>query len=268
MRSRFFLAFALAVVACDDDDPGSGNGSNDAGMADSGSEMDSGVSMDSGVMPMVCAPTTVPCQDESIQQLALLTDPSPDEITDESTGTDKFLNLINSTGGGLNPTQSYVYARFTETGLEKVEIGDEAALESTDWDIAFRRFVVRLNSGVSGPSCVQAARTAPDTDFDALTTVPDDLIYRSETYFTDTCEYVADSGIGSPATAMISFWDYRSCVEMTGNVFILQLADGSNVKLEVLSYYLPENQEVCNDTGSVPFPSGSGNIRIQWAYVD
>ena len=217
---------------------------------------------------MACQPATVTCQDESIQQLALFSDPSPDAITDESVESDRFRNLIDSRGGGFAPTQSYVYARFTEQGLEKVNISDEDAFTSTDWDIAVRRFVLRINSGVSGPSCVQAARTAPGTTFESVTTVPDGLDFRTEAYFTETCSFVADSGIGSPATAMISFWSYQACVEMTGNVFVIALADGRHVKLEVLSYYEPANQTTCNTTQMVPIPSGSGNFRIQWAFID
>ncbi len=249
------LVFA-AVISCSDDativDEASGDAGDDAG----------------AVQQPLCTAATVPCQDESIQQLDLFADPSPDLIADESVETDRFRSFIDSSGGGRPTTQSFVYARFTDQGLEKVDIGDEAAFTSTDWDIAFRRFVVRINSGVSGPSCVQAARTAPGTAFEDLDTVPSDLDFRTESYFTETCTFVADSGIGSPATAMISYWQYQACVEMTGNVFVLALADGRFVKLEVLAYYEPDNQQTCNETRSVPLPSGAGNIRIQWAFID
>jgi hypothetical protein len=217
-----------------------------------------------------CAPVDPPCQDQSISQLDLFDTVSPAAITEEGTTPGEFLTLIDATGGGIMPTQSYVYARFTDTGLQKVEISDEEAFASTDWDIAFRRFIIRLNSGVSGPSCVTAGRTAPGTTFESLTEEPASLSYRTEVYFTDsTCELVADgSGLGSPATALSSFWTYPGCVAMTNNVYVVRRADGRLVKLQVVSYYPPENQAICQSTNTVPIPSGGGALRVRWAFLD
>jgi hypothetical protein len=94
------------------------------------------------------------------------------------------------------------------------------------------------------------------------------LSYRSEAYFTDTCEYVADTGVGSPVTALSSFWEYSSCLKMTNNVYVLALASGRHVKLQVLSYYPPDNQQRCQDTGAISQPSGAGQLRIRWAFLD
>lgn len=261
-RSRLLrLSFGLALLtgACDGDpSPADAGTSDDAGAADAGpGEVDAG------------PPRMVECIDQSISMLQLFDTPASGAIADESTGDGSFRNHIDATGGGMSPTEAFVYARFEDTGLVKVEIDDDAAFESTAWDIAFRRFVVRINSGVSGPSSVTGARTAPGTTFDGLTAVPDGLSYRDEAYFTDTCEYVPDgSGIGSPQTALSSFWSYAGCVAMTGNVFVLQLASGRHVKLEVLSYYSPDVQTSCNETDTISSPSGAGNLRIRWAFLD
>ena len=264
MRSAPILLGLLSLVLVESGCGDSGGSDLDPGSSDAGF-----VAADSGTTTaQTCEAVTVTCQDQSIQQLPLFTAPSPAAITDESVDTDNFITFIDSSGGGIAPNQSYVYARFTEQGLEKVAIGDEAALESTDWDVAFRRFVIRFNSGVSGPSCVGVGRTAPGTTFAGLTSVPANLDYRTEEYFSASCELITDSGIGSPATAMISYWTYQACVEMTGNVYVISLADGRFVKLEVLSYYTQENQDICNATGAVPIPSGSGNTRIRWAFIE
>jgi HmuY protein len=180
-----------------------------------------------------------------------------------------FHTLIDATGGGLAPSKSYVYARFSDTGLKAVAISDEDAFSSLGWDIAVRRYVIRLNSGVSGPGDVTAARTQPKTDFDTLKSVPSELDYRTEEYFTDSCDFVSDgSGIGTPATALASFWSYQACVAMTHNVYVVALPDERHVKLEVLSYYAPDKQLTCDETGMVPMPSGAGSMRIRWAYLD
>lgn len=211
----------------------------------------------------------VPCTDTSVSTLMLFDEPSTGKIREEGKGTD-FSTFVDATGGGMNASQSYLYAKFTEKGLQKVDITDEEAFESLDWQIAFRRYVIRLNSGVSGPGDVQAGRTAPMTQFATLKEVPDDLELRTEEYFTgDSCEFVSDgSGIGAPATALASFWTYKMCLQMTKNVYVIALPKKRHVKLEVLSYYSPENQKRCDETGEVGIPSGAGNIRVRWAFLD
>ncbi|MDO9015317.1 MAG: HmuY family protein [Deltaproteobacteria bacterium] len=214
-----------------------------------------------------CAASAVRCADQQVMQMRLFDSPSPATITEEGTTAGEFRSLVDARAGGSMVTQGFVYARFTEAGLEKVELSDQAAFRSMDWDIAVRRYVVRINSGVSGPSCVTAAR-APGTDFAALSAAPAAVEYRTEAYFTETCEIVNDgSSIAAPGTALASFWAYRSCVEMTGNVFALRLRDGRAVKLQVTSYYDPAAQEACNTTGMAPTPNGAGNVRLRWAFL-
>lgn len=265
------FSLVLALSACGDDD--TPTPTTDLGMADAGPDdlavADAGPS-DLGVLPL-CESTTVPCVDESIAILDLFDVANPAAITEQGTTAGEFTTLIDATGGGMTPSLSFVYARFTDTGLAKVDISDEDALVSTDWDIAFRRYVFRVNSGVGGPSCVQAARTEPSTTFDTLSAVPDpaSITYRTESYLTDTCEIVPDgAGLGSPATALSSFWSYPGCVSMTGNVYVVALRGGRHVKLQVLGYYTPANQTSCDETGMISLPSGAGNVRVRWAFLD
>lgn len=263
------LALSLVAIACGDDDSGMmvadvGPGA-DAG-TDTGETMDAG--NDAGP-PMACEPTMAACEDEQIIELGLFEEPTDGVVTNEDTGA-HWRTHVDATGGGFMTSEAFLYARFTDTGLEKVDLDDVSAFESADWDIAFRRFVIRLNSGVSGPSCVTAARTAPATEFDTLAELPEGLSFRTEAYYTDPdCEIVPDgSGLGSPGVALASYWNYASCVQMTGNVYVLELADGRHVKLQVLSYYSEDVQAACNETGSLPDgPSGSGNVNIVWAFL-
>lgn len=210
------------------------------------------------------------CQDQQIAELGLKTNVSTGKITEEGTTEGEFLTHIDATGGGMNPTMSYVYARFTATGLEAVAISDEDAFESDAWDISFRRYFIRLNGGVAGPSCVEGARTSPATTFETLTSVPDGLIFRQEQYYTeDGCELVPDtSGLPGPQTVLSSFWSYPGCVKMTFNTYVIALADGRHVKFQVQSYYTPSVQDSCNESGTLTTPSGAGNFRVRWAFLD
>jgi len=59
---------------------------------------------------------------------------TPGLITNEAEGAG-WRSTIDATAGGpfaSNP-DSYTYGRFTDTGLEKVELADDASLDSTGW---------------------------------------------------------------------------------------------------------------------------------------
>jgi hypothetical protein len=216
-----------------------------------------------------CDATAVPCQDQSIMQLRLYSTSNPDTNSEEGAAP-TFKSVIDARAGGVSPTRGYQYLSFSPTGLQKKDLSDEQALASLDWEIAVRRYVLRLNSGVSGPGCTEAARTAPGTDFDSLSQVPAGLSWRTEVYFSDPpmCTFVPDtSGIGAPGTALSSFWTYQMCVQMTGNVYIVHLRDGRYVKLKVLSYYSPTEQATCDMTGSVPMPNSAGLMRVEWGFI-
>lgn len=212
-----------------------------------------------------CEPHAPACSTESLTQLDLLTEPSTGEITQEGE-----LTVIDATAGGRMPTESYVYARFTERGLEKVNIHDEDALASMDWDIAFRRGNIRLNSGVSGPSCVDATEALEGTTYESVTRVPEGTSFRPESYFTPlNCYYVSDgSGMGSPGTVLAGYRRLSGCVQMSNEVYFIRLRDDRVVKLQVRAYYRPEVQQACDTTGEVSTQdTGSGTYRVRWAFI-
>ncbi len=288
---RLAVLAALALVACgEDDDTGTDTASDtsvdtavdsalpedsaatteDTTSAETTEETAAETTPGETVIRPVCEDHAVACQDQQIQNLGLGQTASGGAITEEGTTQGEFLTHIDATAGGMDGTKGYTYARFTEGGLVAVALSDYDALESKNWDIAFRRFVVRLNSGISGPGCIVGGRTSPDTDFDDLSAVPASVTFHDEQYFTtDGCEYVPDtSGIGAPQTVLSSYWSYPGCVAMTGNVYLIWLADGRAVKFQVVSYYTPSVQKNCDDNGEITVPSGGGNFRIRWALLD
>jgi hypothetical protein len=300
---RLTLALVLPVLclaACGDDSSSSGGGGDDttssatsAGDGGAGATTTTGQSTSTGdstgtssgsgstssastgaggaPSPVCTEPTDVPCEDQVFLEMNLKDDPAPGDIENEPEGTGFHTSVDATAGGAFNPDpHSYVYGRFTEDGLEKVDISDEESIESMDWDIAFRRYVIRINSGNSGPSCVGATRMPGEGDYDATTAPPDGATFRGDEYFTDSCEIIAD-GTGlpnSPATALSSFWSYPGCVQMTGYVFVVQLADGRLVKLIVDNYYDDESQAQCQKTDTAPKgENGSGSIQLRWAFL-
>lgn len=214
--------------------------------------------------------TTPSCTDHTIQALGLQPTVAPGSITNtkEDGG---FVSRIDATAGGFtaNPPHAYVYGRFTRSGLEKVEISDEEALESTEWDIAFRRFIIRINSGNSGPSCIEAAALEKGFFFeDVSSALAAEAEYKFDEFYTQGCEFI-DDGTGlstSPGTALSSYYQYGSCLMMTKRVYALRLARGENIKLEVLGYY-GEKQALCDEEG-VASSDRSGHIVIRWAFLE
>ena len=230
----------------------------DAGTADAGS---------------LCSATPVTCSDQAILSLDLKNTPNAAAITTASEDAG-FKSTIDATAGGFTPTLGYVYGKFTANGLEKVSISDEASLSSLDWDIAFRRFVIRLNAGSSGPSCVKAAATQVGTVYDTLTSssggsfVADDFEGPPP-----TCMF-KDDGSGlttSPSTALAntsaSFYAYNNCVGMSGRVFVVRTRAGRHVKLLVTNYYPSDAAQMTCNGGVNPNVAGA-TIKVRWSFLD
>lgn len=219
---------------------------------------------DDTALPSFCAnPGTVDCEDEIILDLSLHKDMiSTGAITNDQDGAD-WVSHVDATAGGYgNSSQNpWVYARFTDTGLEKVAIDDWTALESTDWDVALKRFGIRLNSGVSGPGCVVGAALVGGS-YDGVTEFnPSTALHEEAFYDTDSCTIIPDSsGLGSPNYLMAGWWGYDSCVQTTGTPFLI-LTDTTALKLVVEAYY-ESGQDGCN-AGQGP-GTGSGHLTIRW----
>lgn len=238
--------------------------------------------VDAGLRGPRCTATPLSCRDQASLDLRYRTVMSAGEVAEEGP-TPGAMTYIDARAGGSSTPQSYTYVAFGDANLSKVALTDEQALDSLDWDLAFRRFVIRVNSGNSGPSCVEAADLGSATSFDSVSSVPSGVAFKADIYYgsapdagttadgeVNDCVIQYDpGGINGPNTALATFWVYPvSCVQMTGNVYILRLRDGRHVKLQVLSYYDPTAQAVCNDAGTVdPAAAGSAGFRIRWAFI-
>ncbi len=217
----------------------------------------------------VCDATEVPCLDEMIQDLSLHDDKVSDgEVVTTTEGAD-FVTTVDASAGGYDQASNnpWVYVKFDTGGAARVDIDDETALESLDWDLSLRRFILRLNGGDSGPSCVGAAVMGEGYTYEDLTEAPSGVSYQMDDFYTDDCTIVNDSsGLpGSPQVVLGPWWDYESCLETTGQPFLIQLADGRVIKFRVETYYGGDGQEECNSTGSTT--ADGGYITIRWAFI-
>lgn len=252
----------LLLLACTGKDDTSGEGEGE-GEGDTAADVE----------PVCEEPSAIACADDLYLDLSL-----HDEVSDGAVETteegDDFVTKIDASAGGFSRADEnpWVYIKFTPTGAEKVEITDDDALESMDWDLSARRFILRLNGGDSGPSCVGAMALLEDAyedlgydDYNFYET-SGFVSFAVDDYYTDDCTFVNDSsGLeGSPQVALSAYWEYPGCVAMTDVPFFVQLADGHIIKLRVETYY-ESDQDYCDETGGVP--SDGGYITLRWAYV-
>jgi hypothetical protein len=221
------------------------------------------------VSTAICTEATeLSCVDDMIQILSLHDDRISTGAVSNVVDGDAFVTSIDATAGGFGQSQNFpwVYIRFTENGAERVDIDDETALEDMTWHLAAKRFILRLNGGSSGPSCVGASPFLEKT-FEDLATVPAGTRFVQDDYFTQDCTIVNDSsGLpDSPQVALGAWWEYPGCVATTGVPFLVQLDDGKVLRLRVDSYYLT-GQETCN-TSATP-GSGGGSLTLRWGFVE
>lgn len=270
---RLAVLLFAGLSACSSNDPitPGPDGGGGGGTGGAGGSGGAGGGGGSGPVAKCTEPATVACSDAVILQMNFKSDVTPGLIGSMPDGSG-WISTIDATAGGAFASQpnSYTYGKFTDKGLEKVAISDEDSIDSMAWDIAFRRYVVRINSGNSGPSCVEAARLPGKPKYEDVTSVDTGLTFHTDDYFTKSCEIIPDgSGLmGSPATALSAYWTYPGCVQMTDNVFVVALADGRNIKLQVTDYYKPSVQEECDTKGSVPMQgTGSANFIMRWAFL-
>lgn len=218
--------------------------------------------------PRCTMPAQVACVDQMIDQMRLFPTVNPGTVTTEVKPGGVFESQIDARAGGMMPTLSFIYVKFTDQGLQKVAIGDEQAFESMDWDIAFRRYLIRSNSGASGPSCVEAAESG--VPFANLTTVPGALGFEKDLYLEPpACMATGPMNeLGGPLTAIGTFFSYAMCLQMTGEAFVIRLKDGRHVALEVLAYYPKAVQDACNASGTLPSgTSGGSQYHIRWKFL-
>jgi hypothetical protein len=119
---------------------------------------------------------------------------------------------------------------------------------------------------------VAAAALPSGTTYESVSSEPSGATYVTDDFLGDapSCTFQDDgSGLGtSPRTALSSYYQYTSCVAMSGNVFIVKTRDGKLVKLTVTTYYDTVAHQTACDTGSPAAGATGGTMRVRWAYLN
>jgi hypothetical protein len=194
-------------------------GSDDAGTAtpDSGTTEDTGGSTDAGAdaapdaaveedVATVGDVSTPPDADENacpqvdlIEAWPLVDDIAIGSVETEAADASSVVTIDAAAGGSAESrNNAFVYLDLN-TG-EMVRLTDLESLIDTEWQLAFRRTNLRLNSGDSGPGTWEMTKVS-DTTFDAVTTIPNDASWEIDATFETDCDVIFDP-INNPFTAI------------------------------------------------------------------
>ncbi len=192
-------------------------------------------------------------------------EPTETRITSSALGNGVTRSIVDAT-----QEEHWVYMDL-DTGLEVTPASPES---SPDWDVAFKRFQVKSNGGISGTGGVQAVKLA-GADFDAVTRAPvDGWIVDAED---------SDDEGTEPDFVFLTdgFWyDYdlaTHALTPADQVYVVQSSGGAFFKIAFLGYYdaagssgFPTFQwaSVLPPDGSVPDGlTVNASVAGQWTYV-
>lgn len=219
------LALSLPLgAACGGDDDGDDGAGVDAGGDDGGD--DDGGEPDAAAG---CVPT-----DLLGAEFRPIASVSPGAVTAKP-GKDRTDAVIDATSAEVPEDNAYIYLDLA-SGL-KVEIDDVAALDSSDWDLAFERSSIRTNGGDSGPGNVAVAKVGGA--FEDVTEAPGDGEFATDDWVSDDCQYQSIPG-GEPLTAIGEWYEYNlKTHELTpkAEVYVVRAHGGDLFKVSIGTWY-------------------------------
>ena len=145
---------------------------------------------------------------------------------------------IDATAGGYDKYQDNPFIYVDLINNKKVEINDVQAQTSKDWDIAFKRWQIKINSGDSGPGGVTAA-AVDGKNLDEVAAAPTDPNeYSADKYFDAMCKIQLDR-ISGPKTRLSDWYDYTTGSPVPfKRVYVLKRRDGQgSIKMQITQYY-------------------------------
>jgi hypothetical protein len=174
---------------------------------------------------------------------------NPNPIANDSTTV-----WVNDTSGtywrSIVDGSSYSSFKYFSFGKkDTISITDSEALTDTSWDIAFRRTVVKTNSGISGIKNVRVANLAmahsPDSiNFNGVT---DTTGIRDRDWISDSYAYAVGD--------WYTYDQMHHTMDLTNYVYTLKDAEGKYVKFTVSGLY------------GGGMPPNMGNIVIRYVYA-
>jgi hypothetical protein len=225
--------FVLAAACADDVAPHAATAGSGAS-GGTGTGGDAGGAGGSGGTATGVGPD---CSDERDLVLGLIDEVSEGEVIVLSQMGSALELYVDASAGGFTESahHPWIYLRLADG--TRAEVTDEECFDSTEWDLALKRFIIRSNSGDSGPGMGGAAflATVAFADVDA-----DDAMgvtLSPEDWFDEDCEHATDEA-GALATTFSSWYDYEAgTLTPKDGVYLVAGAGGALYKLQFLDYY-------------------------------
>ena len=158
---------------------------------------------------------------------------------------------LDATAGGQNGATSHPWLFIALGDARKAALNDRTALESLDWDLAFKRALIYTNGGEGGPG--NGASAFLDKDFANVTS--EDVVgaeFFSEKFFDDDCNAIVDF-TGAPSTSFSSWYNYDQETHVLSPVpgtWLVRAATGKVFKLRFDSYYATPSGEMGSAGGA------------------
>jgi hypothetical protein len=223
-RFRFssVAGWLLLVVGCSstpltDDAPGAGGTTNDD-------------------------PTPRACSAALKQTLSLVDEVSTAEISILSEATGERTLYVNAEAGGLSGKDNNPWIYLALASGQTVALTDLQALDSKAWDLAFKRNLIRTNSGDSGPGRGGSIRIALGWDDVDRSTLGNKSLPTEEWFDAECMLKLSDNG--DLVTTFGSWDEYDEATHVltpADVVYITAGADGALYKLAILDYYSTPN---------------------------
>jgi hypothetical protein len=164
----------------------------------------------------------------------------------------------------VNSTSSTAWKYFSFAKNDTIDVADPA--NSTAWDLAFQRYRIKTNGGLSGKGMGSAANSYKkgQTGFDALTTIPDTTTFVNDATITIAVQQGYATYVVSPV--LYTWFSIQLATQGTqivpsDDIYFVKTADGKYAKVWFKSYY-----NALNQSGHVTFqykyqPDGSKNLQ-------
>jgi hypothetical protein len=174
------------------------------------------------------------------------------------------LQPIQSQTFEINSTGSTVWKYFSFSKNDTVTITDPAT--SSDWDLAFQRYRIKTNGGLSGNGMGSAAYSYKkgQAGFDAIKVVPDTTTFVTDVTISIAVQQGYATYTVNPALYTwftLEFAAQGTQIVPSDDVYLVKTSTGKYAKVWLKSYYSATNQ-----SGYVSFqykyqPDGSKNLE-------
>jgi len=158
-------------------------------------------------------------------------DPEEPEEPEEQTPPDNpnIDQMFNSTD-----STTWVYFDLESSHI----VSPESPEDSTTWDLAFQRYHIAVNGGISGTGGVEALPLWEEYDnFEAIVDIPEE-----QEWLTDAAD--AD-GDGKPEYAFQSWFSYDLSTHVLSPadvVYLVQTVEGNVFRVRVIDYYSAQGE--------------------------